>query len=123
MSGIRMTKNGPGVVGTTITTTKGDEGIVTETRNLMRNARNAESEGEKRRPKRKRKNVAESERKGRGSANERGKEVETDPRMKARGADTGHDVKDPFLGILTDLSGRIDLTGLLQGMLIWIVNA
>ena len=118
-----MTRNDLDVVGTTITTTKDDEGIATETRNLMRNARNAESEGEKRRPKRRGRSVDESERRGRGSASERRREVGIDPTMKARGADTGHDVIDPFLGNLTDLSGRIDLTGLRQGMSRWIASA
>ena len=113
---IETTKNDLDAVETTMTMTKGAEGIDTETMNLTRSARSAESAGGKRRRKRKGRNDDGSERSGKGNASENVKEVETDPRMKAKGVDIGHDVKDPFLGNLTDLSGPIDRTGPRLGM-------
>jgi hypothetical protein len=115
MSVKRMTRSGLDVIEMTMTTRKGDEGIDTEMMNLMRSERNVESGGGKTRLKRKGRNVDEGERRGRES----GTVAEIDLKMKARGDDIGPDAKDPFRGSLTDLNGRIDLTGLQRGTLIW----
>jgi hypothetical protein len=115
MSAKRMTRSVLDAIETMMKTTKGDEGIDTEKRNLMRSERNVESGGGKTRLKRKGRNVDAGERRERETETV----AEIDLKMKARGDDIGPDAKDPFRGSLTDLNGRIDLTGLPRGTSIW----